>query len=132
MFRLLNVLPVCLVLGGCAASPNSIRAFAEIDGPWVASVSSVNCAITQTFNVDISGRAFGVRIPDTDIFLSGVVKDRAVRTEFISQEKVRGGNRTGAEISAIDILFETSSVARGTWRASRCSGDVTLRRRGAG
>jgi len=126
MWKSLTGLLGALLVSACTSNPNSLRSFSEIDGPWVAVVSSPNCGIAQTFAVDIAGRAFGVRIPQTDIFLSGVVRDGVVRTEFTQQAILQGNGQPPTEISQIEINFERSDLARGTWRSSRCSGTVTL------
>ena len=86
---------------------------------------------SQTIAVDISGRAFGVRIPQTNIFLSGVVRDGVVRTALTKQQTLQGKKQPDTEISEIEVVFESSNSANGTWRSSRCSGVVTLSKRGA-
>ncbi len=127
MRQFLTAIPVLLLfVSGCANNPNSLRSFSEIDGPWIATVQSTDCAISQTIAVNIAGRAFGVRIPQTNIFLSGVVRDGVVRTDFTQQQALGGKGQPSTEISQIDIAFEQNNRASGTWRSSQCSGTVTL------
>lgn len=116
-----------LSVSGCASNPNSLRSFSDIDGSWVAIVDSPDCAIAQTFPIDIAGNAFGVRIPQTNIFLSGVVRDGIVQTE---QQSLTGKGPPDTEISEIEVVFDGVDRARGRWRSSRCSGAVNLKRQG--
>ena len=118
-----------LFFSGCAGNPNSLRSFSEVDGSWVVAVSSADCAISETVVVNISGQAFGTRIPQTNIFLSGVVRDVVVRTELTQQQSLQGKGQPNTEISQIEVVFESGSSARGTWRSSRCSGVVTMNKR---
>ena len=122
---------IVLAVSGCTGNPNSLRSFSDIDGSWIADVRSADCGIFQTVAVNISGRAFGVRIPQTNIFLSGVVRDGVVRTALTEQQTLQGEGQPYTEISEIEIVFESSNSANGTWRSSRCSGVVTLSKRGA-
>ncbi len=119
---------MALSVGGCAGNPNSLRNFSDIDGSWVAIVVSSDCAIAQTFPINIAGNAFGVRIPQTNIFFSGVVRDGVVRTK---QQSLEGKGPTSAEVSEIEVVFDGVDRAHGTWRSSRCSGAVNLNRQGA-
>lgn len=113
-------------LFGCATNPNSLRIASEFDGRWAVSATSPDCAIDQEFGADVSGRAFGVRIPGTEIYLSGVIRQNAVRTDYSAQDAAQYKGSTKVEIAETILTFNDSKAAKGTWRTSNCSGFISM------
>lgn len=111
---------------GCGANPNSLRVASALDGKWTLSVASPKCSIEESIEVHVSGRAFGVRIPNSGIFISGVIQKEAVKTEYSRQKSPLSKDSTETEIAEILVVFDPHGSARGTWRSSKCSGELVM------
>ena len=119
-------LSVAAPLMGCGINPNALRVASEYDGRWAVSVSSQDCAIEESLIVQVSGQAFGVRVPNSGIFLSGVIRDGTVATEYSVEKSPLSKESTETEIAEILTVVNPSGAATGTWRSSKCSGELVM------